>query len=156
MTVEVGTIFKKFFIVAFLFSFLVIFLNQYQLIQTKKYKDYLSSLSAEDIIREHFKNKNDNNVSKMKETLTDRHKSFDSSQPNLEYIKIIDLNINETETKKAYDDYHDNYVSVLVYDVTYEVKYRKVKEQDEGIYTWRYTLVKEHEEAPWLIDEFGF
>lgn len=132
------------------------------------YEEYLLSLSPEDVIIEHFKNKNEKEILKIKATVVDRYKEIDWTQRYLKQIEVLGIIYNSAETEnyikivnddktgRFFTQDNNSFPERKVYDVTYKVEYKRSAPKDDGVYTWRYYMLKKSNEDPWLIEEFGF
>ena len=121
--------------------------------------------TPEQVVKNYFKFYNEKNKEKLLTTLTDWHKApnvvwgFD----NLKYIKVIKIEDDTKAQRDAYMHYGRGKINgvkeenVRVYKVDYEVKYKKdgVGPEDSGKYTKWYTVIKENDNSPWLIDDGG-
>lgn len=122
--------------------------------------------SAQMVVENFFKYKNEKNKDKLLTTLTEHYNApnvvwgFD----NLDSVKI--LKIEEEKNENAKESYLHNgrgsingttENNIEVYKVKYEIKYKNdgVGPQDSGIYDWWYFVIRKDENSPWLIDDMG-
>lgn len=125
--------------------------------------ELVDELSAEQIVREHFRWRNEKNLPKLKGTMTKENKGISWMIENLNYIKL--LNIQEDKSDNAKAMYMNNGKGLIknpsdvkVFKVQYEVKYiddNKGPEQD-GKYECVFYVVKEQKDSYWLIDTWGY
>lgn len=110
-----------------------------------------SSISAEQAVKDHFKWRNEKNLAKLEETLTEKRKGIQWNLDNLEYVKLLEIievtnSITNSKPKE----------NTKVFKVKYEIKFKEEKEpQNSGTYEWYYFVVKEQQNSPWLIDDWG-
>jgi len=122
---------------------------------------------SKSVVENHFIYENEKNKDKLLTTLTNHYKqgNTDWGFDNLDSIKIV--NINEELNEGIRDSYlRDGRGSInnttpenlKVYKVDYEIKYKRdgIGPQDSGTYEWWYFLIREDENSPWLIDDFGY
>ena len=127
--------------------------------EVEEYREYLLTLTAEEVIREHFKNKNQKKIIKLRETVVDNYKSLDWGLNNLEYIEILEISVNDHSTEIFREHLGENginYEEAKVFDVTYNVKYIRSGPQDSGTHIWKYNMIKYFVHEHWLIESFGF
>lgn len=121
---------------------------------------------SKSVVENHFIYQNEKNKDKLLTTLTNHYKqgNTDWELDNLGSIKIV--NINEELNEGIRNNYLRNVrgsinnitsKNLKVYKVDYEVKYKRdgIGPQDSGTYEWWYFLIRENENSPWLIDDFG-
>lgn len=122
--------------------------------------------SAQIVVENFFKYKNEKNKDKLLTTLTEHYNApnvvwgFD----NLDSVKI--LKIEEEKSENVKDGYLHNgrgsingitENNIKVYKVKYEIKYKNdgVGPQDSGTYDWWFFVIRKDENSPWLIDDMG-
>ena len=127
--------------------------------------EMLNNVSAQTVVENHFKYKDEKNQDKILTTLTDHWKA-----PNvvwgfehLDQIKLI--RIEEDITVKNRGGYLSNGRgringttgdNLKVFKVKYEVKYKdEVGPQESGTYDWWYFVIRKDGNSPWLIDDMG-
>lgn len=79
---------------------------------------------------------------------------------NLDSIKIVNINegIRNDYLRNGRGSINNTTSENLkVYKVDYEVKYKRdgIEPHVSGTYEWWYFLIRENENSPWLIDDFG-
>ena len=122
----------------------------------QEYREYLLSLSAEDVVIESFRNRTEKNLPKLKETVVSERRERLKNDSSLEYVKALEISVNDRMTARYIESLGDeDYLEAIVLDVTYEIKNRKIITQNDGIYTWCYWMIKRSEEEPWLVSDFG-
>ncbi|WP_350445884.1 DUF4829 domain-containing protein [Anaeromonas frigoriresistens] len=122
--------------------------------------------SAQTVVENYFKYKNEKNKDKLLTTLTEHWNTQNVvwGFENLDSIKII--NIEEEKDEKVKEGYLNNgrgsingiiENNLKIYKVKYEVKYKNegVGSQDSGTYDWWYFVIRKDESSPWLIDDMG-
>jgi len=120
----------------------------------KEYIEYLKTLTPEQVIQEHFRCKNEKDTQKLNLTKYKGDANTVWDLGNIISIKILDiqeLQLNDFDKK----GYEDNFFKVKGFSVRYEVQFKVEKQQNNGTYTWRYFLVKETIDSPWLIHSYG-
>ncbi|MDA8234786.1 MAG: DUF4829 domain-containing protein [Clostridia bacterium] len=112
-------------------------------------KDNIKStkMSAEQVVREHFKHWNDKNLTKLEETLTPDRKGITWEFNNLEYVKL--LSIKEKPIKGQNNQKE--------FDVVFNIKFKNGSGSglSNGRFKWSYKLKKDTERSPWLIYDWG-
>ena len=122
--------------------------------------------SPQTVVENYFQYKNEKNKDKVFTTVTDYYKSPNTNWgfENLDSIKIVNIEEEMDENfKNGYLHAGRGYNTgisennVKIYKVTYDVKYIKdgLGPQDCGIYDMWFTLIREDENMPWLIDDMG-
>ena len=124
--------------------------------ELQEYREYLLSLSAEDVVVEYFKNRTEKNLPKIKETVIHEDRDTLKNNSNLEYVIAQEITVNEWETARYIESLEgEDYLEAKVLDVTYEIKVKEIITQSDGVYTWCYWMIKKSEDEPWLVSEFG-
>lgn len=121
-----------------------------------------SGLTAEDVIKNHFKYINEKDTDKLEKTVTQAKKGVEWEFERLTYFKLISIEEDKSDTmKNAYLSNGSGSVikpfQVKVFKVDFEVNYRGGFGSgfSNGNYTWYYFVVKEKEGSDWLIDDWG-
>ena len=134
-------------------------------VNIEEYKIYLLTLTPEDVIVEYIKVENQKDIARMKEAFSERRRDIikDSDLQrdlsNLISIEYLEMSFNEHATTQYIDDLDERmveYIGAAVFDVTYDVKYKKTVTQDSGVHTSTYWMIKENDKTPWQIYERGF
>ncbi len=118
--------------------------------------------SAQTVVENYFKYKNEKNKDKLLTTLTEHFNApnvvwgFD----NLESTKII--SIEEEMNEKVKEGYLRNGRGSINGTTENNLKVYKVKYKNDGaspqnseIYDWWYFVIRKDENSPWLIDDMG-
>jgi len=129
---------------------------------TRVNEQAVSSLAAEDVIKNHFKYINEKDTEKLEKTVTHAKKEVTWEFEKLEYFKLISIEEDKSEKMK------DAYMSrgrgsvikpfqVKVFKVNFEVNYKGGGGSgfSNGNYSWYYFVIKEKEGSDWLIDDWG-
>ena len=134
------------------------------------YEEYLLALTPEEVILEHFKNKMEHDIPKIKATVVDKWKGVAWEQDVVRHLEVLYIAFNEDKTeefikyvnnsesewfykKESGDD--NDFPKRKVFDVTYYVEYESSLSQSSGEWDWRYYMIKISDEEPWLVEEFG-
>lgn len=129
---------------------------------TKVNEQAESNLTAEDIVKNHFKYINEKDADKIEKTITQAKKGVTWEFEKLKYFKLI--NIEEDKSDIMKDAYMSNGrgsaikpFQVKVFKVNFEVNYKDGGGSGfgNGRYTWYYFVIKEKEGSDWLIDDWG-
>jgi hypothetical protein len=110
-----------------------------------------SNISAEQVVKDHFKWRNEKNLAKLEETLTEKRKGIQWNLDNLEYVKLLEIiEVTNSITNPKPKE------NTKVFKVKYEIKFKEEKgPQNSGTYEWYYFVVKEQQNSPWLVDDWG-
>lgn len=106
-----------------------------------------TNLSAEQVVREFFKNWNDKNLAKLENTLTSYRKGVTWEFNKLEYVKLISIKekkLTGPGNKKEFE---------VVFDIKFKNGYGSG--MSDGRYRWNYMLVRNNEGSQWLINDWG-
>lgn len=106
-----------------------------------------TNMSAEQVVREYFKNWNDKNLAKLENTLTSYRKGITWEFDKLEYVKLISIKekkLTGPDNKKEFE---------VVFDIKFKDGYGSGF--NDGRYRWNYMLVKNTETSRWLINDWG-
>lgn len=125
-------------------------------VETKEYQKTAPTLSPEEVLQKHFFFKQNKDEHLLKLTIAEKRSQTDFMLNNLLSLKILSID------EKGYDTIAQQYLSknnscfnATSFDVQFEVKYKKPLTMDDGIYTWRYVLIKEQQNSPWIIYNWG-
>ena len=121
-----------------------------------KQEEYQSSvdLSPEEVVINYFKYRNEKNLNLLKATVIDRHKRTNWELNTLDRVEI--LSIEEVVEGIVLSDYHaEEAYDFKLFEVEYEISFKKETTQRSGVHVWRYSVIKETEDSPWLIDYWG-
>ena len=111
-------------------------------------------LSAEEVVINHFKYKNEKKLNLLKTTVVDKYKRTDWELNTLDYVEI--LSINEVVEDIIPSDYHaEGAYDFKLFEIEYEINFKKETTQTSGVYVWAYHVIKETEDSPWLITDWG-
>lgn len=121
-----------------------------------EYKSIAYTLTAEEILQKHFDFLINKNEYMLKHTMTPNNHKINFDLKNLRNFDV--LSVEEV----GYDSIAQSYmpedvvpVDATSFNVEFEVEYKKVKQQDNGRYCFRYVLIKESKDSPWLIADWG-
>ena len=123
-----------------------------------------NSLQPKQVIENYFKFYNEKNRQGLSTTLTKWHdqSNVDFGLDNLIFIKLVSIGNNDMTTVNAYLGCGRGSVNgvepnnVVAYKVIYVSLYSKwASPWPSGIQTEYYTLIKESDNTPWLIDDMG-
>ncbi|MHB1654558.1 MAG: DUF4829 domain-containing protein [Desulfitobacteriaceae bacterium] len=123
-----------------------------------------NSLQPKQVIENYFKFYNEKNRQGLSTTLTKWHdqSNVDFGLDNLIFIKLVSIGNNDMTTVNAYLGCGRGAVNgvkpnnVVAYKVTYVSLYSKwASPWPSGIQTESLTLIRESDNAPWLIDDMG-
>ncbi|UOO38077.1 DUF4829 domain-containing protein [Oscillospiraceae bacterium CM] len=130
-------------------------------------KDYeQDTTAARQVVEDHFKFLEQKDQEGVLSTLADWYKqsNIDFKFENQESIKVISIDL-ETDTKYAATYLKNGRgtvtgVSTLdlrVFRVIYDVEYKddSIGVMPSGRYTWRFFVIRQNEQGPWLIDDYG-
>ncbi len=128
-----------------------------------KFKAGTNEIPPDEVIRRHFLLLNEKNVDGAESCIVpDRRNQINWDLESVEYRKLISLHedTNEAVLKSYMETGRGtliNSFSVKVFQVVFEVKCKEKQCSGltDGEYTWNYFLVKQTEESPWLIDDWG-
>ncbi|WP_160680863.1 DUF4829 domain-containing protein [Clostridium sp. C8-1-8] len=148
-------------IVLLFISILVVTGNRF--INNKKNSKIDKSLQPEQVIEKYFEFYNKKDSKKVLSTMTDFNKGIEFMEfDKLKYIKIRTIEDVSYSKSKEYMDYGRGKVNgikednVRVYKVNFNCKYNKdTADYKSGDMDEYFTLVRENQSAPWLIDEVG-
>ncbi|WP_407309730.1 DUF4829 domain-containing protein [Desulfosporosinus sp. SB140] len=121
-----------------------------------------NSSQPKQVIENYFKFCNGKNRQGLLSTLTRWHdqSNVDFGFDNLLFIKLLSIGNNDMTTVNAYLGCGRGLVNgvkpnnVMAYKVTYVSLYSKGPWLS-GIQTEKFTLIRENDNAPWLIDDIG-
>ena len=125
--------------------------------EIQEYVNIANSLTAEQVLQKHFDFQNNKKLNLIKYTVTDKNAEIDFSSSKSHNINIISVReIGYDSLAKRYLPNSTAYFDVTSFDVEFEISPKR-NESDQNIikYLWRYILVKETENSPWLIDSWG-
>lgn len=123
-----------------------------------------NSLQPKQVIENYFKFYNEKNRQGLSTTLTKWHdqSNVDFGLDNLIFIKLVSIGSNDMTTVNAYLGCGRGSVNgvkpnnVVAYKVIYVSLYNKwASPWPSGIQTESLTLIRESDNAPWLIDDMG-
>lgn len=115
---------------------------------------------AEQVVRDHFRSRNEKDLTRLQRTLAPDRRSTDWDLGNLQYVRITSIAADDS----AIQGYMTNGsgsvkrpAAVKAFKVVYEVKYVDDNKtvQKSGTYSWWYFVTKETKFSPWLIDDWG-
>jgi len=106
-----------------------------------------TNISAEQVIKEHFRYWNDKNIAELEKTMTQERKGISWELNKLEYVKLISIKEKKLIEQKNRKEF----------EVEFEVKFKNGSGSglSDGKYTWSYMLKKETENSTWLIYDWG-
>lgn len=133
--------------------------NKLEQRKVTEYRNELKTLDAEGVLREYFEKKNEKDILRLNETVTDKYRTNYAEQKNLEELKILKIELSDAGTKlfaECLSEEGIEFIDAKTFDVTYYVKYKNDKMQNSGEHTWRYNLIKINDETPWIIENYGF
>ena len=120
-----------------------------------------NSLSAEAVLKEHFKSLNEKNIQKLNKTMTKGHEDINWQFDNLDSVKLIEIKEDLTGTVK--NGYMNNgngkYINpfdVKVFAVKFELKLKdeNIGPRTSGQYEDFFIIIKQDKNAQWLIDDW--
>ena len=123
-----------------------------------------NSLQPKQVIENYFKFYNEKNRQGLSTTLTKWHdqSNVDFGLNNLIFIKLVSIGNNDMTTVNGYLGCGRGAVNgvkpnnVVSYNVIYVSLYNKLASPwPSGIQTEGFTLIRESDNAPWLIDDMG-
>ena len=122
-----------------------------------------NSLQPKQVIENYFKFYNEKNRQGLSTTLTKWHdqSNVNFGLDNLIFIKLVSIGNNDMTTVSAYLGCGRGSVNgvkpnnVVAYKVTYVSLYKWGSPGSSGIQTESITLIKDSDDAPWLIDDMG-
>ena len=148
-----------------IFTFILILaLGGYRIYDNKK-----EQADAQQVLENYFKAVNDNDykeqlryLSSFQVSTFEQNRINCGSVPECEYLRINDISLNNSKiAKEAYLTHGRGEITkpykVIIFDVDFELK-RKPNgiEPDESIKDiWKYILIKQKENDPWKIDDYG-
>lgn len=121
-------------------------------------------MDAEEIIRNSFKYRSEDNLDKTLECYIDRYKDYDFRLNNLEYMEIVDLKLltDELQYKECINNIllNENNLkveSIKIYEVKYYIEYKdeKLEPTNSGETSKQYILIKLEGSDKWLIEAIG-
>lgn len=98
---------------------------------------------------------------KANQCVTERLRN-DEGYSNIKDAKIVEIKEDvDGKCKKAYNDNQGSitkHSAVICFEVTYNIQYvdDSLASEESGVVTKWFTLIKEKETSPWLIDEWGY
>jgi len=122
-----------------------------------------NTLQPKQVIENYFKFCNEKNRQGSLTTLTKWHdqSNVGSGSDNVIFIKLVSIGNNDLTTVNAYLGFGRGSISgvkpnnVVAYKVIYVSLYKWGSPSPSGIQTESITLIKESDDAPWLIDDMG-
>ena len=122
-----------------------------------------NSLQPKQVIENYFKFSNEKNKEGLLTTLTkwQHQPNVDFGLDNLKFIKLVSIGNNDLTTVNAYLGFGRGSISgvkptnVVSYKVIYVILYKWGSPWSSGIKTEGLTLIRESDDAPWLIDDMG-
>lgn len=123
-----------------------------------------NSLQPKQVIQNYFKYYNQKDRQGLSSTLTSWHDQSNMvfGFKNLIFIKLLSIGNNDLTTVNGYLAFGRGKVNgvkpnnVVAYKVTYVSLYSKsTPPWSSGLQTEYFTLIKESDNAPWLIDDMG-
>ena len=114
----------------------------------------LYSFTAEEMVIANLESRNEKNIKKYEQTLSEKRRGATLNFDDFESWKLISIEENELpyEKKELYKDMYD----VKYFKVVYEVKWIKNPSYQDGVYQWFYTVIKPSKNERWYIDSYGF
>ncbi len=122
-----------------------------------------ANLSAKETITKFFEYRNDKDLVKMEQLLSDNRHGISWQLENLNSIEI--LSIEEDTTGKAKEDFiaygfgkNFEKSNISVFQIEFEVDYQGGfgSGLDNGVHTWWYYLTRDSESSPWKIEDWGY
>ncbi|MEG2739683.1 DUF4829 domain-containing protein [Clostridium sp.] len=123
-----------------------------------------SDPTAEDVIKNVFKYKNERNLDLVKSCYNTRSQNNNFNLDNIETVELIDIKLSED--KSAYKSYLKNPVikefpasidELLIYEVKYNIKFKddSLEPINSGTDIKHYYLIKDKISGNWLINDVG-
>lgn len=113
-------------------------------------------LSPEEVIQKYYNAYNNKNIIALRSTETENLKSGfnDINHEKIDIIKI-DEKVNE---KQSYIQYGRGAINNISEDrvKVYKVSYKNIGDEEQNELWIKFTLIKETEDGPWLIDDIGY
>lgn len=122
------------------------------------------SVTPEEVISIYFWAMNAHNKEVAADCLSTRRKSLimraEVTDPykEIDYIKIIAIG-QRKPTINPYGyrtDWQKKWADITAIWVDYEVKYHRIVSQESGKHGWNYILVREKQDSPWRIEDWGY
>ncbi|WP_161568160.1 DUF4829 domain-containing protein [Anaerobacillus alkaliphilus] len=121
------------------------------------------SLSPKETVTKFFEYRNDKDLEKMEQLLSDDRHGVSWQLESLNSIQI--LSIEEDTTGKMKEDFiayglgkNFEKSNISVFKVEFEVDYQGGfgSGLDNGVHSWWYYLTRDSESSPWKIDDWGY
>jgi hypothetical protein len=121
-----------------------------------------NTTNPKQVVLDFFKYYEEKNVSKMESLLTKGKRGITWELNKMKYVKLLKVEEDKTGARK------NGFMSsglgsvlkpadVKVFRVTFEIKFDGGfgSGMEDGKYDWLYFLIKEKEDSPWLIADWG-
>lgn len=120
----------------------------------RQFEDELTSLTAEELVEENIKCRNEHNEQKFKLTLLPDKRNRQDNLNDIDWWHLLDIKEIDVESEylKTYSDVDD----IKRFRVKYDVKWKRNPPYKDGEYFWTYTTVKPSEDDRWYIATCGF
>jgi len=124
-------------------------------VKIREYKLLASSLNAREVLEKHLQLKKEKDEKLLKATMTHHNLNTKLHLGNIATFEVLDIE------EKGSDELAQRYLNnINPYDVTsfnvkYRVEYTKEQEENSGIYSSRYIVIKEYIDSPWQIYIWG-
>ena len=108
-----------------------------------------------EILERHLMHKKQKKKDLILTTMTHHNKNMELKLNNISSFEVLKI------VEKKNDALAQSYISsispfaVTSFDVTFKIEYYKEKENSNGVYTWRYIIIKEEMDSPWLVYTWG-
>lgn len=111
--------------------------------------------SAQIVVENYFKYKNDKNIDKLFTTLTDHWYEHMLWGLDLDSVNIIDIKEANKKVSKEWLNNRRGKVSGTTLDnlKVYQVKFEASKEMVVEQWEWYFFVIRRNEDSPWLIDD---
>jgi hypothetical protein len=122
-----------------------------------------ASTDAKQVVLDFFKYYEQKDVTKMESLLIKGKKGISWELNKMDYVKLLKVEEDKTDVMK--NGFMSNGlgsvmhpVEVKVYKVTFEIKFDggSGSGMTDGKYDWSYFVIKEKENSPWLIADWGY
>lgn len=117
---------------------------------------------AKQVVTNFFKWYSEKNLDKMESLMLKQRKGIVWQLDKLEYVKLLKIEVDTAERSKK------NYLTtgggsllkpydVVIFNTEFDIKFNGgfAAGMDDGKYGWNYIVVKEKENSPWLIADWG-
>lgn len=112
------------------------------------------STNPVEVLEKHLMYKKQNRRDMIYTTMTHHNRNMDLNLDNISFFEVIEIAEKKDELTQSYIDSLSPF-EVTSFDVTFEIKYHEEKENNNGIYTYRYIIIKEEKNDPWLVYTWG-